>query len=309
MSLKKHQVLPVYLPDARAVAFGGEITGVAVRPLARYCVGAPHEEGAEHRHDEVSIPFEGASCALAPGVHRAEIQRAEAITYYRDPRVSRALALSRAAHLQASARLRLTEEGKAVKAVSTARMAVQNLVIGVPGESLTIETASAQMEYSRDMSDPHESRFELHQPFIAIEGIKVSFYPASEIPDRFDAVVKQVGNGGVFRKHYDLTKEEGRCRPEDVDPEKLLLKANGKGPDTIIFSIVKRIECSLPGAIPLAPHGIYIPRVGQIYFGEMVVREHSRYFSLYRMALGCHVEGHSGGGVGGNGEPGGGKYP
>jgi hypothetical protein len=65
MSLKdqKPQSLPRYLPDTRAIAFGGEIT--AIRPDFLQPGPGSHEDG-DHDHEPVSIPLEGVSGALGP---------------------------------------------------------------------------------------------------------------------------------------------------------------------------------------------------------------------------------------------------
>jgi hypothetical protein len=267
------QILPVYLPDTRAIALGGEITGIR-RPHGH----GPAEPAGPHEHEPVSIPLEGASCALGPGVHRALVRRADAITQHGHQTIARA------GYLEASARLELS----AGAATSSGSVFIRDLTIGAPQESLTIEAASAEVRYKRDLAGGASS-FELLKATMLIEGMTVTFRDPDKVPRSYAEVKAAVRRQQGFE--FPVMNRAALADESDVP---------------IILSLVDEIVIGQRGRMrPIKEgRGVYVADVGQIYFGELIIREHSRYFSLFRMELGCHYTGHVGSGPGGNGEPG-----
>lgn len=285
MSMKKPALLPLYLPDTRAIALGGEIKGVrsAFPPVAGRADG-------HHDHEPLSLAVEGASCVLGPGIHRAAVTRTDAITRYEHT------VLTRASRLEASARLSIDKESRLAR--STARSHIKNLVIGVPGESLTIEEATTEIYYHRELKPGGHSNFAIQKASLEIEGMTVHYNSLDEALTRYGGLKER-----LEAREKQGPEKAGACpRPMNYGCLESAAKAN----PALVLTLVDHIDIKQDGRITPIPgtkHGVYVQEVGQIYFGELIVHEHSRYFSLFRMELGCHVVGHVGSGGGGNGEP------
>ena len=163
---------PEFFAHASAIAFGGEITQVQLR------------DGGAHENVVPPMPIAGASCALAPGVYRAVNERVDAVTRYRGFEVVRA------GSLYASAVVQISENS----ARTTLEAALGGLSIGFPKRRpLRVHMASTRMVTDWPKG-PGPAQFRLAAPELELEGLRVNFLPADQLPPNY-------ASSGALRTH------------------------------------------------------------------------------------------------------------
>jgi hypothetical protein len=252
---------PEFFAHASAIAFGGQITQVQLR------------DGGAHADVVPVLPIAGASCALAPGVYQAVSERVDAVTRYRGFEVVRA------ASLFASAAVEIAERS----ATTTIEASLGGLSIGFARRRpLRIHVATSRMVTERPRG-PGPARFRLAAPELEMEGLHVNFLPADELPPGYEDFRRAPAAFGRDCQHpVNITNGYFGQADEPNPPGVLHLV------DSITITDNARIQF-------IPPNGVYIDDVGQIFFGELTIRENSRAFSLMRMVLGCPVHGRLGG--------------
>lgn len=252
---------PEFFAHASAIAFGGEITQVQLR------------DGGAHENVVPPMPIAGASCALAPGVYRAVDERVDAVTRYRGFEVVRATSL------YASAVVQISESS----ARTTIEAALGGLSIGFPQRRpLRVQVASTRMVTDRPRG-PGPAQFRLAAPELELEGLRVRFLPADQLPPNYAEFRRAPTAFGRGCSHEANITAGYFARAEETNPPGVL-------------HLVESIDIADNARIQfIPPNGVHIDDVGQIFFGELTIHENSRTFSLMRMVLGCPIHARIGG--------------
>ncbi len=269
---------PPYLGHASAVALAGHVDRVADRP-------------GRDAHLPVNVPLDGVSCSLPLNGGRASTTRTRLNTMYRGQ------SLASCAWARAEVSLRLADEQVTTRAAAS----TADVYLGL-FEKLSIQQCSAEITSLASRTTPSApERFTLARP--VLEGVAFQDEPlelelAPDLfrkDDTYEQVVDFVNSGegeSYLLPHSRLQKGDSAAAGKRIALH--IVRSLKWGGHTIVEQRGGKRRSN----------GAYLPEIGQVYFGEMLIDPDSRRLTLIRIQLGCPADGSAVmGDVDDNGQP------